>query len=904
MPRPVRKHDANPAPTPFRFTPDTGRYRPISRHALLNRFQRAPERSVFLLHAPAGFGKTYVLAEWAKHARRRGHAVAWLNLGPAEQEPLGFACALADALRLAGLKGVPHLTASTCRKLEARTGSEALLACIARQPRPVFFVLDSYDRAAGDVVHAFLQSAVAQTPHNLTLALACRETPRISMARLLLEGRLERLDKTALALSLAETQVFFGNALSAQEIRAAYDLTEGWPAALRIVEACRSAWRAAKTDLGRLPAFLELFTEYVSTEVLSGVDEPLVEFLAASSIVEVIEPGLASALVGSEDGRRHLEALVSSNSVLYTTGAKDGAWRLPTLLRLILRRRLESRGAPYLQTLHSRAGAWYESQGRILEATRHYVAAGRADIAAALVERAGPATILLREGDDHAAAVLRLIPDEQLAATPRIALCRAFLDFKQGFLKEARHKYEEISRCTAGFTKDREGGDDAQLAAEAVFYDLTMQFYQQSSVSHSFLRSMEERLVSSAKEDVRLHLIMQLVLALLYQLRGDLDRAHSGLLEAERLSARLSSRWMMVWMRHHFGALALARGHLHEARHQLQIGLKTWRRDFRYDLSYRALSYILLAEIDYELDALSEAQSKIDEALYSVEHVEGWYELYASVYETASMLALHKEGPERALMLLNRAEGVLRIRELLRNFLPTMRMRIAAVSGDIRGAREIAAKSRLEEIWSGPASQDQLSRREWDLIGLTLCQVAIETGELDRASEILDRIQAQVRRSGRLRSEVRAHLLRADVRRGRGDLQGAVQSLRQALETGSAQGYVRVFLDEAGRLRSLLDLLDGSSERSLPPHLEVFAARLGRALPGDRPPPKSPGLLSARERDVLHELSLGHSNKLIARKLGVSEATVKFHVQNVFRKLDVRRRTSAVAEAHRRGLLA
>jgi LuxR family maltose regulon positive regulatory protein len=63
-------------------------------------------------------------------------------------------------------------------------------------------------------------------------------------------------------------------------------------------------------------------------------------------------------------------------------------------------------------------------------------------------------------------------------------------------------------------------------------------------------------------------------------------------------------------------------------------------------------------------------------------------------------------------------------------------------------------------------------------------------------------------------------------------------------------------------------------------------------------------LLSDREQDVLRELSLGHSNKLIARKLGLSAPTVKFHVRNLFRKLGVRRRAAAVAEAHRRGLLS
>lgn len=88
-------------------------------------------------------------------------------------------------------------------------------------------------------------------------------------------------------------------------------------------------------------------------------------------------------------------------------------------------------------------------------------------------------------------------------------------------------------------------------------------------------------------------------------------------------------------------------------------------------------------------------------------------------------------------------------------------------------------------------------------------------------------------------------------------------------------------------------------------HLQAFASKLqtllGRKMSTSKA--SAPALLSAREREVLIEISLGHSNKLIARKLGLSEPTVKFHVQNIFRKLDVRKRTTVVAEAHKRGVL-
>ena len=891
---------------PVRFMPEANNSPAIARPAVMERFVRAKERSVFLIHAPAGFGKTYVLAEWAKRMHRKGCAVAWINLRPSERDVGALLRVIADALRLARLTGVPQIARAedTNRTSNAQAFGERLVASIGSQPRSVLLVLDDYHHAESEEVGTFLQMMFEQMPRNLMLALASRGPTRLSIARLLLEGRLERLDKTVLAFSRAETRAFFGNMLSPSELKAARALTEGWPAALRIAEICRPAWRAAKGDLGSLTIFLELFTEYASTEVLAGLDPRLVDFLMTTSVVEVIEPALADAITGTDDGVHLLDALASRHSLLHAVDTKRSAWSAPVLLRLVLRRKLERRGAQHVHASNARAAAWYEDQGRFVDAVRHYVAAGMPETAAAAVERAGPIGIVTIEGDDCGAAILRLIPSEQLGLSPRLALCRLFLDYKQGFMTEARREYEEISRRTAGFTRDREGGDNDRLSMEAAIVDLALQVYERSNVSVSFLRSIEQRLASIAQTNLSFVLTAHIILGMLFRHRGDLELATTAFMEGEKLNARVCSAWEAVWLRHHFGAVALARGQLHDARHQLQIGLKLRRRHFPRDLSFLALTRILLAEIDYEFDALSEAQSKIDEALYSAEHVEGWHEVYASVYETAAMLALHKEGAEGAEVLLGRADGIQKMSRSLKNFLPALRMRIAVLTGDFARARAIADQHRIAEIWSGPASHDELSWREWDLIGMTWCQMAVDAGDLQHAVEILDRIYQAVRLSGRLRSQVRVLVMRADVCRRRCEHRSSMQHFIQALEIGATQGYLRVFLDERETLRALLSLPGTTSGEVLPKHVTAFAARLARALQGDGARPIENGLLSSREREVMHALSLGHSNKLIARKLSLSEPTVKFHVQNIFRKLNVRRRASAVAEAHRRGFLS
>jgi LuxR family maltose regulon positive regulatory protein len=859
-------------------------------------FRQAPARSMLLLQAPAGFGKSRVLMEWMGDARRRRVTPILLKLSGTPRAAHVLLDGVIEALGAAPRKQPPARSPGEI--------AQRIVELIGRRAQRVALLIDDFHLAAAEDTEKIVAALLDAMPENLVMAMATRTTPRLSLSRLMLEGRLQRLDASRLRFSLAEARAFFGGSLAPGQVRAAHELTEGWPAALRIVELCAPAWRAAGGELTSLAAFGELVDEYIDTELLRGMESASVELLRSVSIVDVVTPTLACELFQSEDCSRRLDDLIGASGLFSATAGRTDAYALPGLVRASFRRRLQRRDVRSLRELNARAAAWYERAGNVREAASHYVAADEHELAAAAVERSGPIGIAIHEGDDRAAAVLRILPEKQVIELPRLALCRIFLDYKQGFLAEARHRYEELSRRTASFTRDRPGGDDGRLAMEAAFMDLVMQVYQRSHVSHAFLRSIEARLAPDHQADLQLRMTIQLVLGMLYKLRGDLELAGAAFAEAEKLSGRMLSRWMTIWMRHHSGSLALARGQLHEAKHQLQTGLKMWRAHFHQEQSYRAISYVLLAEADYEMNATSEAQAKIDEAMYSAEHVEGWYEVYASLYETAVRLALHADEPERADALLVRAEGINRIRDLLAHVLPAMRVLIAVHAGQLSRARDLAAKARLARLWHGASSVDELSCRDWDLIAASLCRLAIESGDLDDAERIIERAYQGARLSGRLRSQARTLLLRADIERARGHQAKAMQHFDQALEFGKTHGYSRTFLDEPVILRRLLDLAASRAEGGLRTHLASFADKLRNALPGNRPPqPQSQGPFSAREREVMHELVHGHSNKLIARKLALSEPTVKFHVQNIFRKLQVRRRASAVAEAHRRGLL-
>ena len=203
-----------------------------------------------------------------------------------------------------------------------------------------------------------------------------------------------------------------------------------------------------------------------------------------------------------------------------------------------------------------------------------------------------------------------------------------------------------------------------------------------------------------------------------------------------------------------------------------------------------------------------------------------------------------------------------------------------------------------------PHSADEFGYRERHLIGLSLVRIAIESEDYDEANVLLDRLEGDALRGGQMRTAVKIDIYRSAILHRTGCPQAAFERLTRALDRGHTQGYRRTFLDEAALLQPVLAGACESRDAPLPDYLVSYAQSLLRAL--DPQPLQDSSwtpLLSTRELEVLRELHLGYANKVIARKLDLSEATVKFHVKNIFRKLKVRKRAAAVAEAHRPGLI-
>lgn len=909
--KPVRDTAGRHLPTPIAATTLPQRFTPpavemeLERTALAGGLHEATGRSVILLEAPAGYGKTALLAQWRKSSLNNQQQVAWAAMQTAQRTAAGLLQTVVDAFHAIGLTQLPELPHESLTQSPATREHyvESLMAALAVQPRRLALVIDDYHVAATSDTDEVVALLAMMMPANLVIALASRHLCKAPLARVLLEGRLRRIGIAALRFNRAEARAFMGSGLSPEMLHNLQVTTEGWPAGLRMAQLCLPAWRKAHEDPRHAPEFTRMIAEYYRSEILRTVSAQELELLIDLSIVDTFNAELGDAIGAREDSNGILARLTARETFIEPLDVKPSGFRVTFLLRRYLRQLGDERGARELSARHTRAAKYLENHTDILGAIHHHLAAGNATAAAACLERAHPLHLAVNRGDEFATAHLELIPRDELMKFPRLALCQAYLHFKQGLTDPARHLMDAIAAGTQRFQRDRTGGNDRQFSIEVAYVQSVQEMFRASAISAEQISQLEKR-ADVLHDDPVLAAVFARSVGMLHALRGDLDAAERSFIMGTRLLAREVAPWGQFWLKYHLGALALARGKLMDVRYHLQAGMKLWRSTFKTYTPYGALARLLLAELDYEADVLTEAQIKLDESLFIIENAGGWFDSFAGAYELAALLRTHANRWDEVEGLLARASTQQRIGSLLESFLQVLRLYCLIVRGRLDAADDVIRTARLKERWASPRMPDEFGCRERHLLGLCLARMAIESGDHTDANQILDRLGADAVRGGQMRVALKVSLYRAAILHRTGDAVNAFKLLIEALDRGHAQGYRRTFLDEASLLRPLLARACDTDDGVLPEYLQSYAQSLLRAL---SPQPLQDSswapLLSTRELEVLQELHLGYANKVIARKLDLSEATVKFHIKNIFRKLKVRKRAAAVAEAHRHGII-
>jgi LuxR family transcriptional regulator, maltose regulon positive regulatory protein len=361
----------------------------VSRTALVNRLKAAVDGcSIATVAAPAGYGKTTLLAQWAGRDPR---PFAWVTVDERDNDPIVLLRHVAVALH-----GIEPLETAVLDTLKVRGGSiwtsiVPRLGAALSSSEPVVLVLDDCHRLRS---RSSLQAVTAIADHlgeGSLLVLAGRAAPRLPIAGLRASGKLFELDAAQLALTPREGQLLLraaGAELSFAEVIELVRRCEGWPAALYLAAI---GFREGDPRTVRNEGLVEFggsdkhVADYLRSEYLSTLRPAALRFLRRTSVVETMCGALCDAIVQGAGSRRELERIERANLFLISLDRKRVWYRYHHLLRDLLQRELADQEPDLVPVLHRRAADWYEARGDLERALEHADAAGDAHRAARLI---------------------------------------------------------------------------------------------------------------------------------------------------------------------------------------------------------------------------------------------------------------------------------------------------------------------------------------------------------------------------------------------------------------------------------------------------------------------------------------------------------------------------------------
>jgi len=889
-------HEQNPWVLAGKLGPPRQRVSTASRHALLERLERAHDLPLALITAPAGFGKSTLLAQWHQRltSAQRAH-VAWLTLDEDDGEISRFVAYLVLAVSAAGMEVGPLLQTAQAQlhQIDAKSAISALIGRIRAAPLPLTLILDDCDRIASPAVDALLRDLIEHADPRLKVILSGRERPSLPISDFIVRGMALCLDATDLALSMDEATQIFGGQLPPDALRQIYGHTEGWAVALQLA----ALWSAEATPSGQnlLDGFSSSsrgIASWLTEQVLARLDADLRDFLLRTSILNRFDAELADAVLDGSGSARQIDRLAAFLGLVIPLDAAQHWFRYHHLFAEVLQAQLQREYPDDAPGLHHRAAIWLDAHGDLLAAVKHAIRAGETRLAIEFITSAGGWALILDKGVGYVRPLLRHFSADEILGDPVLNITQAYLHIKLGEFDKARQLLDHH----ADFSKAQQTACQSGYTTVRALLDNYLDTLWDDRVRTQQIKTRIGALDHSGVVDATLHCVCSSTELGSGDIKAALQHASAALAGMREIHSVVGIAYAMF----HLGQSHFYGGRLREAESAYREALLIADQYFGVDSALKGYGRCMLAQVLYWRGEMESAQGMIEDGLPFLDGHDVWLDVFVSAFETKFGLTRQQGIPE-ALALLDEFEREASARPLprLQTLVHGWRLDVLLDVPEIEAASQHVADHAFEV-----ALEYALERPHYWLqqmaIGLPLARWHVRCGRSAVAIALLQRLEAACAHGHRHLhlARVRAHL--ALLMQQRGEVESALSAFGAVLDAVEAEHLWQVPLELGRAARTLCHLVQqrDPKARTGSPRSRVLRTLLER-LQGDQ----GGGEFSPREWEILSEVSLGHSNKQIARSLNMSENTVKFHLKNIFRKLGVDTRTKAVAAAHARKLL-
>lgn len=843
----------------------------VRRAYLVERVLAAFEDRLVLIRAPAGFGKTELLAAIWRSLRRRGHLAVWLTMARGWSR--------SDVLVALGRA----LGAEPDRVIEALS---------ARSERsPVYILVDQADEIGASA--STVDWIVDVLSDRVKVAIAGRDIPPLRLSKLRMRGLLAEFDHADLAFARGEVVQVLGHWLRPEEVERLGETILGWPA---MVQLCAQVLARSRGDaeVGLLyEGAHPVLRDFVLEEVLPALRPTELAVLCACRDLQDFTLEIAVDLAGLPRTPETLRLVETMPPLLLAQGQRRGWFRPHPVVAAALAA-VRGEDVADCRTRHRKASELFAEGGQLEKAVLHASIAGDYVLAVRTIEAAGGADLFLRAGYTVLQGIIRSMPHEVVLGNPSLRLCRCVTLAKSGLIREARAVIEEL----ASDTQSRAVAPDPRLLALLEHLSCLMNVYEDEGLDETGIAALEAKAEAARQEETwRLGWVHN-NLAIAYTRSDRLEAAQAHAIRALACYQEERSSYPQVFMHIHLAFIGYRANRIdaalsHGVAAEELIGSRQWN-----DANLLAIAQVPLAAVRYAQGDVAAARRALERAMPAMASGEGWVDFFAEGYAVLARARLWEDGWTAARAALDEAYAVADARALAR-----LRLSIAILEVELltRDGQIEAAKAAMRQLPRNLREDAVATPRERDEAELTAARLVLRSGDPEAALALLESLVARWRGAlERQELSLRGNLLVVEAAHAVRDVPRAIAALQAAAEHAHPGDQIQQVHDEGP---SLMDAIRAVVRRTGVSRLTPTTSQFVSRIASRRAPGATNGILSPREIQILALLDEGMSNKAMARRLDVAEPTVKFHLKNLYSKLGVSRRTLALSVARANGLL-
>lgn len=884
----------------------------VSRSRLFQVLSKGLEHKLLLVSAPAGFGKTTAITSWLETKKL---PVAWLSLDDNDSDLSRFMLYLISALQTInpniGQDILPVLASSQPISIDLMLTQ--LVNDLTKIVKDFVIVLDDYHIIDSSEVDETMSFLLEHCPPQMHIVIATREDPNLPLARLRGRGQLTELRAADLRFTDEESTQFLntsmGLELSPEHIVALEKRTEGWIVGLQLAALSLQPQQDTADFIESFTGSHHFVLDYLVEEVLNRQPSHIQNFLLKTSILNRLCASLCDAIIQDAQypSQTLLRDIQNANLFLVSLDNERYWFRYHHLFADLLRKRLKQSIREEVNTLHILASQWFEQNNQRHDAIHHALLANKFDLAADLIELEWSTLHSTTFQSQEQRTWMEALPTSVYRNRPVLSAGYAWVLLNFGELDAADRRLRDAERWLDMNDQTDNASSEMIVIDETEFRRLpatiaAARAYHAVSLGNvsKTIKYGQKALALIDQYDHQWRGIISSLLGLAYWTQGKLSSAYEAMSAGMEHMHKLGNIHFALSSTFGLADVRLGQGRLRDA-------IAIYKRAIQiaeaqpYMVQGMADLYMGLGDLYREQNDLATAREYLlkSETLGKQAGLPDWRIRFCKIQ--ARMKQLSSDFDE-ALSLLDEAER-LYYPTAVPNTRPPAVLKAAMQikQGDLHSASIWASKQGLS------LSDEVNYLNEFELMTMARIHIAqFKNTSIDRSNielnQLLDHLLDTAETDQRMGSVIEILILQAQLQRLQGNYNGALDRLEKSLILAESEGYVRIFVDEGEFMRELLSELASRRvrldyvRRLLSAFNSSTASHSTQTQPLIEP-------LSDRELEILRLIAYGLSNREVSERLFIALNTVKGHNQNIYQKLQVKRRTEAVARAHELGLI-